>query len=150
MSSSQRKITENILKERCSSSKEAKRIEKLIYTMCIKLSEEYEDDIENIYEKYSFEKIGELVKCPENKINIINDIKNCIIDWDACVYDKFRQKESVNLNNQVQGLKLIEGAFTCNKCKCSKCYYYQYQTRSADEPATTYVTCSNCGHRWHF
>jgi transcription elongation factor S-II len=38
--------------------------------------------------------------------------------------------------------------FTCFKCKKRKCTYYQLQTRSADEPMTTFVTCINCGNRW--
>ena len=38
--------------------------------------------------------------------------------------------------------------FTCRKCKSKKCSYYQLQTRSADEPMTTFVTCINCGNRW--
>jgi DNA-directed RNA polymerase subunit M/transcription elongation factor TFIIS len=29
-----------------------------------------------------------------------------------------------------------------------KCTYYQLQTRSADEPMTTFVTCLNCNARW--
>lgn len=40
------------------------------------------------------------------------------------------------------------GFFTCNKCKSKKTTYYQLQTRSADEPMTTYVSCLNCGKRW--
>ena len=43
-----------------------------------------------------------------------------------------------------------EGVFRCGKCKSNKTTYYQMQTRSADEPMTTYVTCSNCGNRWKF
>lgn len=38
--------------------------------------------------------------------------------------------------------------FTCLKCKTKKCTFYQLQTRSADEPMTTFVTCINCGNRW--
>lgn len=38
--------------------------------------------------------------------------------------------------------------FTCGKCKSKACTYYQLQTRSADEPMTTFVTCTNCGNRW--
>ena len=34
--------------------------------------------------------------------------------------------------------------FTCFKCKSNKCTFYQLQTRSADEPMTTFVTCLNC------
>jgi len=38
--------------------------------------------------------------------------------------------------------------FTCRRCKSNKCSYYQLQTRSADEPMTTFVTCISCGNRW--
>ncbi len=38
--------------------------------------------------------------------------------------------------------------FTCGRCKKKECTYYQLQTRSADEPMTTFVTCTNCGKRW--
>ena len=40
------------------------------------------------------------------------------------------------------------GLFKCRKCKSVKTAYYQMQTRSADEPMTTYVTCRNCGLKW--
>lgn len=40
--------------------------------------------------------------------------------------------------------------FQCGKCKQRKCTYYQMQTRSADEPMTTFVSCVNCGNRWKF
>ena len=38
--------------------------------------------------------------------------------------------------------------FKCYKCKKNKCTYYQLQTRSADEPITTFITCLVCGNRW--
>ncbi|KAJ2911891.1 hypothetical protein MD484_g8524, partial [Candolleomyces efflorescens] len=41
-------------------------------------------------------------------------------------------------------------AFQCGKCKQRKCRYRQAQTRSADEPMTTFVTCTVCGNRWKF
>lgn len=41
-----------------------------------------------------------------------------------------------------------DGAFTCGKCKSKKTQYVELQTRSADEPATVYVFCSNCSNRW--
>ncbi|KAG6887614.1 hypothetical protein C0992_011544, partial [Termitomyces sp. T32_za158] len=37
-------------------------------------------------------------------------------------------------------------AFQCSRCKQRKCHYRQAQTRSADEPMTTFVTCANCGN----
>jgi len=38
--------------------------------------------------------------------------------------------------------------YTCYKCKSKRCSFYQLQTRSADEPMTTFVTCLDCGTRW--
>jgi DNA-directed RNA polymerase subunit M/transcription elongation factor TFIIS len=39
----------------------------------------------------------------------------------------------------------------CSGCKRkSNCDYYQMQTRSADEPMTTFVTCLECDKRWKF
>lgn len=41
--------------------------------------------------------------------------------------------------------------FYCSRCKkTTKCDYYQMQTRSADEPMTTFVTCLECDRRWKF
>ena len=38
--------------------------------------------------------------------------------------------------------------FQCFKCKKRNCVYYEMQTRSADEPMTTFVNCLNCGNKW--
>ncbi|XP_070796254.1 transcription elongation factor A protein 2 [Pituophis catenifer annectens] len=40
--------------------------------------------------------------------------------------------------------------FTCGKCKKKNCTYTQVQTRSSDEPMTTFVVCNECGNRWKF
>ncbi|GLJ12872.1 hypothetical protein SUGI_0199640 [Cryptomeria japonica] len=40
--------------------------------------------------------------------------------------------------------------FKCGKCGQRKTSYYQMQTRSADEPMTTFVTCVNCNNHWKF
>ncbi|CAK7267265.1 transcription elongation factor TFIIS [Sporothrix epigloea] len=46
--------------------------------------------------------------------------------------------------------KSISDALTCSKCKQKKVSYTQAQTRSADEPMTTFCECTVCGHRWKF
>jgi len=48
------------------------------------------------------------------------------------------------------GMVQASGTFTCNKCKQNKTTYFQMQTRSSDEPMTTFVTCLNCHNRWKF
>ena len=53
-------------------------------------------------------------------------------------------KAALNIEDQED----YEGLFKCGKCKSMKTTYYQMQTRSADEPMTTFVTCINCQNRW--
>ena len=61
-----------------------------------------------------------------------------------------KQKEYKDLimdkNKGIQ--KDFKGAFQCGKCKSWRTTYYQLQTRSADEPMTTFVNCVDCGKRW--
>ncbi|KAK7068073.1 Transcription elongation factor A protein 1 [Halocaridina rubra] len=38
----------------------------------------------------------------------------------------------------------------CGKCSQRDCTYNQMQTRSSDEPMTTFVLCNHCGNRWKF
>jgi transcription elongation factor S-II len=46
--------------------------------------------------------------------------------------------------------KSISTEFQCSKCKKKMVSYSQAQTRSADEPMTTFCECMNCGNRWKF
>jgi len=48
----------------------------------------------------------------------------------------------------VKEIATEDGMFKCNKCKSMKTVYYQMQTRSADEPMTTFVTCTDCSFKW--
>ena len=64
--------------------------------------------------------------------------------WD----DKLKDKELRIENKFFPKIEANTDNFTCGKCKSNACTYYQLQTRSADEPMTTFVTCTNCGKRW--
>lgn len=52
------------------------------------------------------------------------------------------------LNKNKEEDEDFTGIFTCGKCRSKKTTYYQMQTRSADEPMTSFVTCLKCGKRW--
>jgi transcription elongation factor S-II len=65
----------------------------------------------------------------------------------ACMYRAHMQKETKRSNNESGN---ITDMFMCGKCKKRRCTYYQMQTRSADEPMTTFVRCLECSHRWKF
>jgi transcription elongation factor S-II len=58
------------------------------------------------------------------------------------------QKIKRDANKFSNKIRASTDMFTCRKCKGSKCTYYELQTRSADEPATIFVTCLDCGKNW--
>ena len=60
-----------------------------------------------------------------------------------------REAHKLSCNKDALGAG-YEGAFKCGKCKSKRTTYYQLQTRSADEPMTTFVTCHNCDNHWKF
>lgn len=60
--------------------------------------------------------------------------------------NNFNLQKHINKNPEQEH----DGFFTCKKCKSKKTTYTQVQTRSADEPMTTFVTCLSCEFRWKF
>ncbi|MCJ1352427.1 MAG: RNA polymerase II elongation factor [Icmadophila ericetorum] len=58
------------------------------------------------------------------------------------------QKENMNNARVPQEEKSISTALRCSKCGQKKVSYTQAQTRSADEPMTTFCECVVCGNRW--
>lgn len=46
--------------------------------------------------------------------------------------------------------KSVSDSLECSSCKKRMVSYNQAQTRSADEPMTTFCECLNCGKRWKF
>ena len=64
--------------------------------------------------------------------------------WKTMIEKKIkRDANKFNVNMQAS-----TDTFTCRKCKSKKCTYYELQTRSADEPATIFITCLNCSHNF--
>ncbi len=57
---------------------------------------------------------------------------------------------SVNMREAMvpQVERSISTSLTCSKCGQRKVSYSQAQTRSADEPMTTFCECTVCGKRW--
>lgn len=64
--------------------------------------------------------------------------------WEKLIEEKI-ERDKYKYENKIEA---ATDTFTCRKCKSKKCTYYQMQTRSADEPMTTYVSCIECGNRW--
>lgn len=66
--------------------------------------------------------------------------------WQELINAKINRDKNFGKEDEL----LATDEFKCFKCKKNKCTYYQQQTRSADEPITTFVSCLNCGNKWRF
>jgi len=66
------------------------------------------------------------------------------VRWRELIERK-RKRDASKCSNTIEA---STDMFTCKKCKSKKCTYYEMQTRSADEPATVFVTCLDCGKNW--
>lgn len=101
-----------------------------------------------------------MILCFIQKMENVNQITNNEIKCGQIAFKSYNELYPVKWAKLLEEKKLrlenkyfpkIEAStdiFTCRKCKSNKCTYYQLQTRSADEPMTTFVTCIDCGNRW--
>lgn len=62
--------------------------------------------------------------------------------------DEALEKENLKKAQAPMAEKSISDALKCGKCGQKKVSYSQAQTRSADEPMTTFCECTVCGNRW--
>ena len=74
----------------------------------------------------------------------MNHQEMCPEIWNTLI----EKKKIIDENKYTPKIEASTDDFTCFKCKSKKCTFYQLQTRSADEPMTTFVTCLNCSNRW--
>jgi len=59
-------------------------------------------------------------------------------------------KESIDDHQLAIAVGTKTDMLRCGKCGKRNCTYNQLQTRSSDEPMTTFVLCNECGNRWKF
>jgi transcription elongation factor S-II len=64
--------------------------------------------------------------------------------WEDILLNNSKKMDLLTMKANQQGTSI----FKCGKCRLNNCTYFQMQTRSADEPMTTFVTCMNCNNRW--
>jgi transcription elongation factor S-II len=64
--------------------------------------------------------------------------------WNDIINREMLRNKNVCEDTQVAMTDQIR----CGKCKKYKVSYYELQTRSSDEPISTFFSCLLCGHRW--
>ena len=87
--------------------------------------------------------------------DVINDLREIYRPDEIASDDVKNQRQAlVKAGINAAQLAIVQGTHTdllhCGKCKKKNCTYNQIQTRSADEPMTTFILCNECGNRWKF
>jgi len=89
-------------------------------------------------------------------LGIITPAKLACMTSEEMASDEIRKQREKFVKDGINDSRLaaVEGTKTdllkCGKCLKRNCTYNQVQTRSADEPMTTFVLCNECGNRWKF
>ena len=114
----------------------------------------------NIFDKYIFEKysnedsylhnIFQLIEDLNNEISLkelLSDIKNDNLIWKHKFFNNMISDELEQDNFIENPFEIEEGVLEC-KCGSKRVFSYQKQSRSADEPMSTYANCVACGNKW--
>jgi DNA-directed RNA polymerase subunit M/transcription elongation factor TFIIS len=99
------------------------------------------------YNSLIYEIVGDIVSGVNLK-EMLNNLKTGIIGWKHPVFNDIRTKIEEHDEFIMNPFEVEEGALTCAKCGCNKTYSYSKQTRSADEPMSTFAQCLNCKAKW--
>lgn len=103
-------------------------------------SDSYVNNTENWLEKLKNNEIT-----PRNLVQM-NAVELCPSRWKNVVDKVIESEKKLYSKSECASIMMW-----CSGCKKkTKCDYYQMQTRSADEPMTTFVTCLECDRQWKF
>lgn len=119
---------------------------------------DFDDKAKDTYKKKFFELKGALSKNEDLRKNLL---EKSISSYDVVRMnskDMATKEQAEKLaalvaesfkNAQVAETPMDEtDQFQCRRCKKRRCVYFQKQTRSADEPMTTFISCRECGNQW--
>ena len=80
-------------------------------------------------------------------IDVINSVKNKKILRNHASFYECRIDEEEQDGFIMKPFEVSEGIVVC-KCGSNKVFSYSKQSRSADEPMTTYASCTKCKSSW--
>ena len=148
--------------------KKCRQMEKDIYNSCLKYAEEnsilkswenkifkslYISRIRSIYSNLNSDSYLGNKNFKDKIINDDIDYKNIsnISKYDIYpevwteLLSKLAEKDKLKYELKPEAMTDM---FKCRKCGSRSCSYYEFQTRSADEPMTQFITCLDCNNNW--
>ena len=77
----------------------------------------------------------------------VEKVANASALYSSVAIPRKRKKEIIVVSDTDAPLSKVRGV-KCPKCENDEAYWWQLQTRSADEAPTTFYKCTKCGHVW--
>jgi hypothetical protein len=104
----------------------------------------YIDHLRSIYTNLKNPELLEMVRTgeiPSQQLAFMTHQEMNHEHWRSMI-DRKMKRDASKFTTNVQA---STDMFTCRKCKSKRSSYIEMQIRSADEPATIFVTCLDCG-----
>lgn len=138
-----RQVGANMLSTVVSKTNNVKVLEKAVYD---RVGED-----EDMYLWSIYQIVGILSEQSPNRIvQALSDVKENKLGWNSSFYTDVSSKIEEFDNYLVHPFEVVEGVTKCPKCHKNKTWSIQKQTRSSDEPMTTFSRCAECGHQWSY
>ncbi|CAO3631282.1 unnamed protein product [Mucor hiemalis] len=134
--------------------KRAMAIEKFIYLEFGDINQEYKNKVRSLslnLKNKSNPGLRESVVSGELSVEKLCKMSvEAMASEEAQARDRKLAEEALFKARGAESAQAETDMFKCGKCGGRKCTYFQMQTRSADEPMTTFVTCVLCANHWKF
>jgi len=105
-----------------------------------------EDEEENI--RILYQMVGDIIQNKKNLRDVLGPLKKGKVGWKHPMYDKIDSLIQEHDDYIVKPFEVVDGVVECPKCSSMKTFSVQKQTRSSDEPMTTFSRCVKCGYDW--
>jgi len=122
-----------------------KIVEKHIYDVSL---DEANENIEYDYKRNLYQVIGDVMNKKKLE-DLLKKIKQKRIGWNHSSFDFARAHMEEQDDFIENPFEVVEGVIDC-KCGSKRVFSYSKQSRSADEPMTTYAQCVQCNSKWQY
>lgn len=144
---------------------DADLVEESIYHYALRLaknrsitvdSDNYSNEFRKLYTESAYEVIMLLQHFDfrdEHVARVCEELESCSSIWDSYLFADHHYHERSGLKEIATPITIEQGFYECHRCRRAGRDHLQtvsqdIQVRSADEPTTTFVSCTLCGFNW--
>ena len=122
-------------------------IEKWVFTITQR-ENKIHDSFQSEYIRNILQVVQDL-KNGKDKNEVLNSIKKKLLGWNHTCFDEIRNSLQEQDDFVKNPFEIEEGVLEC-RCGSKRVFSYSKQTRSCDEPMTTFAQCMSCKAKWKY